>query len=463
MGELSSEDASHLVASIRQLSEMADRVLPRGAGLGDRLQAHLGRPGDVEGLPNTSASFPLVERPNLQLALDALREEGAPWREIGLPSDVGNYGGLSLVGMVAGTWRGPGPTGRQYVEAAVDVDTTIDCLAAGLVLTVFDDVPVVVLVHSSERGMGSTLNVEVLAATDDTPHRFLARLRTLMDEHNVMRGKVLTFSFGRHGDFGIQFAPVPEVTRRDVILDDALLSAIEQHALGITAHVDALRAAGQHVKRGLLLFGPPGTGKTHTISYLLNAMAGRTTFILSGAAVGAVGQAGTLARSLQPATVVIEDVDLIGMDRSVPGGSHNSLLFQLLNEMDGLSGDADVLFVLTTNRVELLEPALSARPGRIDQAIEIPLPDAGARRRLLDLYLPDDVPASSMPDEALERIVSRTDGVAAAFIKELARRATLAGLLTDRGLADRLGASLDDMIDHATPILRSSLAAEGRR
>ena len=82
------------------------------------------------------------------------------------------------------------------------------------------------------------------------------------------------------------------------------------------------------------------------------------------------------------------------MDRQLPGAEHNALQFQLLNEMDGLAEDADVLFVLTTNQVEMLEPALTARPGRIDQAIELSLPDAQSRRRLVALYtnasLPDD-------------------------------------------------------------------------
>ena len=160
-------------------------------------------------------------------------------------------------------------------------------------------------------------------------------------------------------------------------------------------------------------------------------MIGRTTVILSGASVGAVGQAGKIARTLQPATIVIEDVDLIGMDRMLPGGDHNALLFQLLNEMDGLGPDVDVLFVLTTNRVDMLEPALAARPGRIDQAIEIGLPGPDARQRLLDLYVPE-----RLSPTVATHVVERTDGVAASFIKELARRAVLATL--------QRGGSLDD-------------------
>ena len=62
------------------------------------------------------------------------------------------------------------------------------------------------------------------------------------------------------------------------------------------------------------------------------------------------------------------------------------VLHELMNEMDGLGPQAEVIFLLTTNRPDMLEPALSARPGRIDQAIEFPLPDDGCRRRLFEVY-----------------------------------------------------------------------------
>src|SRR6266403_3833745 len=68
------------------------------------------------------------------------------------------------------------------------------------------------------------------------------------------------------------------------------------------------------------------------------------------------------------------------------GPCDESLLNKLLNEMDGLREDAAVLFVLTTNRPEHLEAALASRPGRIDQAIEFPLPDDQGRRQLIRLY-----------------------------------------------------------------------------
>jgi ATP-dependent 26S proteasome regulatory subunit len=126
-----------------------------------------------------------------------------------------------------------------------------------------------------------------------------------------------------------------------------------------------------------------------------------------------------LARSLEPATVVIEDVDLIARERSHALAS--PLLFALLNAMEGLDGDADVLFVLTTNRPEVLEPALASRPGRVDLAVELPLPDAVARRRLLELYA--EGLELDAPD--WDAVVAATEGTSPAFVRELMRRAAL--------------------------------------
>jgi cell division protease FtsH len=182
-------------------------------------------------------------------------------------------------------------------------------------------------------------------------------------------------------------------------------------------------AAGHQLRRGLLLHGPPGTGKTYTIMYLCNRMPGRTTILLAGVGDHALGRAVALARRLQPSMVVLEDVDLVALERSHATGQQ-PLLFQLLNEMDGLDADADIVFVLTTNRPELLEPALAQRPGRVDLAVEISLPDADRRRRLLERYF-RDTPTDGLD---LERFVAPTEGVPASFVKELSRRALVGAL-----------------------------------
>jgi len=141
--------------------------------------------------------------------------------------------------------------------------------------------------------------------------------------------------------------------------------------------------------------------------------------LLTGQGLGALSASVDLATALQPAMVILEDVDLVALERSFQ--PTNAILFELLNAMDGLDEDHDVLFVLTTNRADLLEPALASRPGRIDQAVELPLPDASARQRLLRLY--GEGLHLSLADGV--RLVPELDGTSPAFIRELLRRAAL--------------------------------------
>lgn len=122
-----------------------------------------------------------------------------------------------------------------------------------------------------------------------------------------------------------------------------------------------------------------------------------------------------------------------------------------------LARELQPAFVHTTNRADLLEPALAARPGRVDVAIEIDLPDAEARARLLALY-GRSVPLS-LSEPEIATIVERTEGVTASFIKELLRRAMLASLHEDasapRVTAAHTARALDDLLDAGQQLTRS--------
>jgi ATP-dependent 26S proteasome regulatory subunit len=185
----------------------------------------------------------------------------------------------------------------------------------------------------------------------------------------------------------------------------------------------------------VLLYGPPGTGKTHTVRYLLSRLPEVTVIAISGKALGRITEACSVARTLQPAIIVVEDVDLIAEERTVRPGEH-PLLFQLLNEMEGLNSAANVTFLLTTNRADLLEPALAARPGRVDLAAELPLPDAAARRALLRLYQG----SIDLDGVDLEPVIERTDGATAPFLRELLRKAALLAAEEDDATAIQGGA-----------------------
>jgi ATP-dependent 26S proteasome regulatory subunit len=223
------------------------------------------------------------------------------------------------------------------------------------------------------------------------------------------------------------------------------LKLLDRNVLGFVGSREQLRRLGQSTRKGILLYGPPGTGKTHTIRYLASNLPGHTTLIITGAQVALLAQYMNLARLLQPTMVVIEDVDLIARDRNTMGSCEEPLLNRLLNEMDGLKQDADILFILTTNRPEQLESALASRPGRIDQAIEVPLPDDVGRNKLVRLY----GRALPLGDAVVGEAARRSNGVSAAFIKELMRRIAQASIARDGGttvVSDDIGEALDDML-----------------
>ena len=452
--EATREDLDSFLRGWEMLREVASLQLGDGSNeLQVRIAEHLGT--DPMELESATESLTISELANHQLAIDALDPNA---ELIGFDPNIGRHDDVSLKALVSSMGRmryGPATQPPTWVEYPIDVDEQMRCVVAGVWLVKLDAEPVVVGAWRSEgRSPVPTLRIEVIANDLDTSRQTLRRLAELRAEHNVYRGKVLGFSFTQYGEFGLEFIAPTKVTRDELILPEDDLVAIENHAIAISQRAAELTKSGRHLKRGLLLYGPPGTGKTHTVSYLVNAMPERTTIILQGPSAGAIGQAAAIARSLPPATIVIEDVDLVAHDRGMMGMGNNPLLFQLLNEMDGFDDDSDLLFVLTTNRAEVLEPALAARPGRIDQAIEIAKPDADARRRLLELYLE----GTDHSIASLDSVIDRLEGVTASFVKELVRRAMMSALDGDGTIGEsNLDGAITDLLEGSAQIAQSAL------
>jgi hypothetical protein len=459
------------VADVGRLIRRAMRAVVTAARAAEQatlpgvLAAHLG--GGGPGLDVVEESWPGYERVNVQAGLDAwLADPRRSWELVGVVGYQHHPFGLGelLAASDQPGHFGPRPGNAASVNLACGPDGEVrPCVRCGLYLVTEGDVRTAVLVRGPEPEMGMPFTTVQVVSTDAaSAPRAAADIRAAALERNVFRGQVLSFGqeiFG-HGHTLLQFHRRPTLRADQLVLSPATLAEVQRQIVEVARHKERLLAAGQHLKRGLLLYGPPGVGKTHTVRYLMSALVQTTVIQLTGNALHLIAEACSVARALQPAMVIVEDVDLIAEDRGMHPGRH-PLLFQLLNEMDGLAENADVVFVLTTNRADLLEPALAARPGRVDQAVSLELPDLSARRALFEHYR-----GSMMVDSSrLDGVLARTEGVTASFLKELLRRAAL--LASERTPEDEdlavspadLEAALEELLDTRNAMTRTLLGS----
>lgn len=304
----------------------------------------------------------------------------------------------------------------QYTYFELPDNQKLACVSQGLYLISDGERRLVCLVTESMVG---DIQMEVAAPTREIADEFIGTINKLKPIVNIYREKVVSVSGSDRSGIHVNFHKLPNLTRDSLILPAGVLERLEMHTVTFAQKSKSLLKAGRHLKRGILMHGEPGTGKTLTAMYLVTAMKGRTTFLLAGAEIRHLALVCNMARELQPSTVILEDVDLIAEERS--SNRFNSMLFELLNAMDGLAQDTDILFILTTNRPEILEKALAQRPGRVDLAVKISLPDEACRLKLFELY--SQGLELSVPD--FRPFVKRTKGASAAFIRELVRRAAL--------------------------------------
>jgi ATPase family associated with various cellular activities (AAA) len=442
------------------------------------LTEHLG--AAAGGLPVTVEQWPAYEHVNVQGAVDVvLQEYGDRARLVGVAGHRhhGPFGIADLLGDdPAYAMHGPRPGNVTRIGLPSGPGgETRECLRVALILLEDDDGRIAVLFRGPDPESGSSqLTLEIIAGHPPRAEQLGRRLRDLALEHNVYRGQVVSFGQSMFGERNalLRFRDRPSMTPDELILPTATFEDLRRQVVGVARNSARLRAAGQHLKRGILLYGPPGVGKTHSVRYLISELVDTTVVELTGETLHGIREACSVARTLQPAMIIIEDVDLIAEERSHYGGE-TPLLFTLLNEMDGLDEDADVVFLLTTNRADLLEPALASRPGRVDQAVHIELPDRESRRRLVELYRGGlDIDLAR-----IETVLDSTAGVTASFLKELLRRSAVLAADRDGGgdrddqapggrlhvTADDLDAALDDLLDTRNQMTRAVLGYRDER
>ena len=198
---------------------------------------------------------------------------------------------------------------------------------------------------------------------------------------------------------------------------------------------DKYREIGASMPKGILLVGPPGTGKT----MLAKAVAGEANvpfFSMSGSEFVEmfVGMGASKVRDLfkqakekAPCIVFIDEIDAIGQKRNTGGMGGNDereqTLNQLLTEMDGFEGNTGVIILAATNRPESLDPALT-RPGRFDRRVPVELPDLKGREEILKVHAKKIRVADDVDFAKIARMASGASGAELAnIVNEAALRA----------------------------------------
>ena len=254
----------------------------------------------------------------------------------------------------------------------------------------------------------------------------LTRQRLL--NNSIYKGKAIRVDFGhlrgeRDDGFDVlrdapQFMTLDTAIETSLIFGDRVANDLNIGLFAPIENTDACRSVGIPLKRGVLLYGPYGTGKTLTANITaLKAQRNGWTFVYLSS-VKDLKEGLRFAAAYAPAVVFVEDID-----RAIQGERSVSM-DEVLNVMDGIdTKSAELITVFTTNHVDRINPAM-LRMGRLDSLIEVSPPDAGAAERLVMLY------SRGLLEEGadLKSIGKMLAGKIPAFIREVTERAKIAAI-----------------------------------
>lgn len=180
-------------------------------------------------------------------------------------------------------------------------------------------------------------------------------------QNNVLRGKEFTFpSLDRPKIFYASY------------INDSTKRLVEENTILSFRKLRQLKNYGLRTRRGIILYGNPGNGKTSICRYISRKLPGVTRIWVTSWHMNPsdISDAFRIARKFSPSIIFFEDLDTVGVSRRLAGGI-NPILGKLLNEMDGITSNDGIVVVATTNDIHVLDEALANRPGRFDLKIHI--------------------------------------------------------------------------------------------
>lgn len=304
-------------------------------------------------------------------------------------------------------YHGPGPF---YIDVYTG-DEYANLLANGRLLVERGDIRFAIAVDIDRMGHCSA-KVEGGAGHGNEIRGFVAGVMAVAEGENFYRGKKMEFNRR------IRLLNVRGRSWDSIAMDDETKAEIQANTVSFLKHPEQWSKYGIPLRRGVLLAGDPGTGKTVICKAVMAEAQGVTCITTSGYAIDDddyISELYELAEDLSPSIVFIEDIDLIGQSRVESGYQRGPALLSLLSVLDGIEEHAEIVTIATTNCPETLDKALSQRPSRFDRVIRLTRPSVQHRRQLVR-RLCQRIP---LEEEMQEYIAQKTESCTPAQVQEI--------------------------------------------
>lgn len=291
-------------------------------------------------------------------------------------------------------------------------------------------VPVIVATEIRSTMGGDILSVRCITGTKDSDlqETFLNDVKSWMDDNNYYRGQKI----GADG----RFLNVSAYQWDDIVLESHIKDNVFDDVVGFLNHAELYRVNNLPFKRGLILYGKPGCGKTLLGKVIANQIQSSFIWVTAAQASSAefIKELFALAREIAPTVLFFEDVDMYTVDRG--HGVFNAKVGELLAQMDGMEENNGLIVVATTNRLDVIEKALAERPSRFDRRYCLDNISPDTTKRMISKKLEN----ANLVDVSLDDIAAMVQGLNGCFIQEVVisakRKAIMRGDVDAQGVVN---------------------------
>lgn len=320
-----------------------------------------------------------------------------------------------------------GPKPPAFMTVAIGPNETVSVPWGGFALPGYDNLVVTIGTHPTKDSFHFCISGSVKKKDKHVVDDLVERVRHNLKNHSIYKGKAISLKFDEDfdpesfepKDVAPEFLDLSRIDPSELVLPDILMRQVQDNLFTPVEKTELCRRFGIPLRRGTLLSGTFGIGKTLTAQILAQkaTLNGWTFIYLKDASDLAEGL--RVARQYAPAIVFAEDIDAV-----MEGEDRDDEMNVILNTIDGIElKGKEIMTVLTTNYVEDITPAM-LRPGRIDALIEMTPPDAKAAAKLLKVYGKELIDAKA----DLSAVGTILSGQRPAMIAETVQRSKLSAI-----------------------------------